>query len=172
MCRYPPRGHGLDRDGTVVRGRHCSAGQACARGRAQACGQRERLGSVAAAHVWIGPLLEPVPYLELSPIDRVIAGGESGPAHRPLDLARVRDIRDRCAVNRAGPTAARVGHLVTARAPPSVTDTGPGHSVYAVIPDASRLSTDSGNSLGQGLGRRPRKVTNPFRALDDRRMTA
>lgn len=95
-----------------------------ARGRAQACGQLERLGSVAAAHVWIGPLLEPVPYLELSPIGWVIPGGESGPAHRPLDLARVRDIRDRCAVNRAGPTAARVGHLVTGRAPPSVTDTG------------------------------------------------
>lgn len=46
------------------------------------------------------------------------------------------------------------------------------HSVYAVSPAASRLSTDSGLSLDQGLGRRPRKVTNPFRALDDRRMTA
>ncbi|MET9788925.1 DUF5131 family protein [Streptomyces canus] len=155
ICRYPPRGHGLDRDGTVVRGRHCSAGQARARGRAPACGQLERLGSVAAAHVWIGPLLEPVPYLELSPIDRVIAGGESGPAHRPLDLARVRDIRDRCAVNRAGPTAARVGLLVTGRAPPSVTDTGPG-----------ALSTQS-SPTRQGF--RPTRVTRSAKDSADAR---
>ncbi|MEU8364933.1 phage Gp37/Gp68 family protein [Nonomuraea sp. NPDC048882] len=42
------------------------------------------------------PLLGPVPSLDLSGIDWVIAGGESGPQHRPLDLAWVRDIRDRC----------------------------------------------------------------------------
>jgi hypothetical protein len=48
----------------------------------------------------------------------------------------------------------------------------PPRSVYAVRPDASRLSTDSGASLRQGFDRRPRKVTNPFRALDDRPMTA
>ncbi|CAM5264905.1 Phage Gp37/Gp68 family protein OS=Streptomyces alboniger OX=132473 GN=CP975_29595 PE=4 SV=1 [Streptomyces alboniger] len=41
------------------------------------------------------PLLGPVPSLELSRIDWVIVGG-GGPAHRPLDLAWVRDIRDRC----------------------------------------------------------------------------
>ncbi|MER5805557.1 DUF5131 family protein [Streptomyces mirabilis] len=40
------------------------------------------------------PLLGPVPSLELSRIDWVIVGGESGPAHRALDLAWVRDIRD------------------------------------------------------------------------------
>jgi protein gp37 len=33
------------------------------------------------------PQLGPVPSLELSRIDWVIVGGESGPAHRPLDLA-------------------------------------------------------------------------------------
>ncbi|MEU0823076.1 DUF5131 family protein [Streptomyces mirabilis] len=42
------------------------------------------------------PLLGPVPSLELSQIDWVIVGGESGPAHRALDLAWVRDIRDQC----------------------------------------------------------------------------
>ncbi|MGW6796675.1 DUF5131 family protein [Streptomyces chartreusis] len=41
------------------------------------------------------PLLGPVPSLELSRIDWVIVGGERGPAHRPLDLGRFRDIRDR-----------------------------------------------------------------------------
>ncbi|HCU94787.1 MAG TPA: hypothetical protein DHU96_19630 [Actinobacteria bacterium] len=42
------------------------------------------------------PLLGPLPSLDLSGIDWVIAGGESGAAHRPVDIAWVRDIRDRC----------------------------------------------------------------------------
>lgn len=42
------------------------------------------------------PLLGRLPSLDLSGIDWVIAGGESGAAHRPVDLAWVRDIRDRC----------------------------------------------------------------------------
>jgi len=43
------------------------------------------------------PLLGPLPSLSLDGIGWVIAGGESGPGCRPLDLAWVRDIRDRCA---------------------------------------------------------------------------
>ena len=43
------------------------------------------------------PLLGPLPSLDLDGIQWVIAGGESGPEHRMLDLAWVRDIRDRCA---------------------------------------------------------------------------
>lgn len=43
------------------------------------------------------PLLGPLPSLDLTGIDWVIAGGESGPGHRPLDLGWVRDLRDRCA---------------------------------------------------------------------------
>jgi protein gp37 len=43
------------------------------------------------------PLLGPLPSLSLDGIGWVIAGGESGPGHRPLDLAWARDIRDRCA---------------------------------------------------------------------------
>lgn len=42
------------------------------------------------------PLLGPLPSLDLTGIDWVIVGGESGPGHRPVDLAWVRDIRDRC----------------------------------------------------------------------------
>jgi protein gp37 len=41
------------------------------------------------------PLLGPLS-LDLSGIHWVIAGGESGPAHRPLDLAWVRGIREQC----------------------------------------------------------------------------
>jgi len=43
------------------------------------------------------PLLGPLPSLDLDGIHWVIAGGESGPEHRTLDLAWARDIRDRCA---------------------------------------------------------------------------
>ena len=42
------------------------------------------------------PLLGPLPGLDLGGIHWVIAGGESGPGCRTLDLAWVRDIRDRC----------------------------------------------------------------------------
>ena len=42
------------------------------------------------------PLLGPLPNLELSGIDWVIVGGESGPGARPIDISWVTDIRDQC----------------------------------------------------------------------------
>ncbi|WP_331747581.1 phage Gp37/Gp68 family protein (plasmid) [Streptomyces sp. NBC_00984] len=42
------------------------------------------------------PLLGPLHGLDLDGIDWVIAGGESGPAHRPLDESLVTSIRDTC----------------------------------------------------------------------------
>jgi protein gp37 len=42
------------------------------------------------------PLLGPLPNLSLDGIDWVIVGGESGPGARPVNLAWVTDIRDRC----------------------------------------------------------------------------
>jgi protein gp37 len=51
----------------------------------------------AAVHfLSLEPLLGPLPSLDLSGIEWVIAGGESGHHHRGLDLDWVRDIRDRC----------------------------------------------------------------------------
>lgn len=44
----------------------------------------------------IEPLLEGLPTLDLTGIDWVIVGGESGPGARPLDPRWVRDIRDHC----------------------------------------------------------------------------
>jgi len=44
----------------------------------------------------VEPLLGPIPDLPLEGIHWVIVGGESGPGHRPLDLAWVREIRDQC----------------------------------------------------------------------------
>lgn len=43
------------------------------------------------------PLLGPLPSLDLSGIDWVIVGGESGHGARPLEADWVREIRDRCA---------------------------------------------------------------------------
>ena len=42
------------------------------------------------------PLLGPLDDLDLTDIDWLIAGGESGPAHRPVRPQWVHDIRDRC----------------------------------------------------------------------------
>lgn len=42
------------------------------------------------------PLLGPLPDLDLSGIDWVIVGGESGPGARPISPAWVIDIRDQC----------------------------------------------------------------------------
>jgi len=42
------------------------------------------------------PLLGPLPNLNLTGIDWVIVGGESGPQARPMDPAWARDIRDQC----------------------------------------------------------------------------
>jgi protein gp37 len=46
------------------------------------------------------PLLGPLPSLDLTSIDWVIVGGESGAGHRMQDLAWARDIRDRCTEQR------------------------------------------------------------------------
>jgi protein gp37 len=43
------------------------------------------------------PLIGPLPRLDLAGIGWVIAGGESGLGHRPVDGEWVRDIRDACA---------------------------------------------------------------------------
>ncbi len=42
------------------------------------------------------PLLSALPSLSLTGIDWVIAGGESGPGARPVDVSWVRQIRDQC----------------------------------------------------------------------------
>jgi protein gp37 len=42
------------------------------------------------------PLLGPLPDLDLSGIDWVIVGGESGPGARSMDANWVRDLRDQC----------------------------------------------------------------------------
>jgi protein gp37 len=42
------------------------------------------------------PLLGPLPSLDLTGIDWVIVGGESGPGARPMDVNWVREIRDQC----------------------------------------------------------------------------
>ncbi len=45
----------------------------------------------------VEPMLGPVPSLDLTNIQWVIVGGESGPGYRPMDHDWARDVRDRCA---------------------------------------------------------------------------
>lgn len=55
-----------------------------------------RRAPAAVRFLSLEPLLGPLPSLDLTGIDWVIVGGESGPRHRPLNLTWVREIRDRC----------------------------------------------------------------------------
>jgi protein gp37 len=56
------------------------------------------LRTVPAAQRFISaePLLGPLETLDLEGIDWLIAGGESGPGHRPVKAEWVRELRDRC----------------------------------------------------------------------------
>ena len=61
----------------------------------------QRADSLRAANVPVRfisaePLLGPLPSLELTGIDQVIVGGESGPSWRSMEAIWVRDLRDRC----------------------------------------------------------------------------
>lgn len=58
----------------------------------------DRLRETPAAIRFISaePLLGPLDGLDLTGIDWLIVGGESGPQHRPMQTEWVRDLRDRC----------------------------------------------------------------------------
>lgn len=58
----------------------------------------DRLRETPAAVRFVSaePLLGPLRSLDLTGIDWLIAGGESGPNARPVEAAWVRDLRDRC----------------------------------------------------------------------------
>ena len=58
----------------------------------------DALRAVPAAirHISAEPLLGPLEGLDLTAIDFVIAGGESGPQRRPPRVEWLRDLRDRC----------------------------------------------------------------------------
>jgi len=58
----------------------------------------DRLREVPAAVRFVSaePLLGPLDGIDMEGIDWLIAGGESGPNHRPIDPYWVSDLRDRC----------------------------------------------------------------------------
>ncbi len=62
----------------------------------------DRLRDVDAAVRFISaePLLGPLEGLDLTDIDWLIAGGESGAGHRPVRAEWVRELRDRCGEDR------------------------------------------------------------------------
>jgi len=61
-------------------------------------GRADYLRKVDAAVRFISaePLLGPLEGLDLTDIHWLIAGGESGPGHRPVNVQWLRDLRDRC----------------------------------------------------------------------------
>ena len=61
--------------------------------------QQLRETSADVKFLSLEPLLGPLPSLDLSGIDWVIVGGESGPGARPMNEEWVREIRDNCIEN-------------------------------------------------------------------------
>jgi protein gp37 len=59
-----------------------------------------RRTGAATKFLSLEPLLGPLPELNLSDIDWVIVGGESGPGARPMDKKWVKCIRDQCSVRK------------------------------------------------------------------------
>lgn len=55
-----------------------------------------RIVPAAVKFISAEPLLGPLDTLDLDGIDWLIAGGESGPGHRPMHAEWVRTLRDRC----------------------------------------------------------------------------
>ena len=55
-----------------------------------------RMSGAQVKFLSIEPLLGPIPEMDLSGIDWVIVGGESGPGARPIEPEWVVDIRDQC----------------------------------------------------------------------------
>lgn len=55
-----------------------------------------RATNAAIKFLSLEPLLGPLPNLDLTDIDWVIVGGESGPGARPMEKSWVLDIRDQC----------------------------------------------------------------------------
>lgn len=61
--------------------------------------ERLRKAPAAVRFLSVEPLLARISLLELTGIDWVIVGGESGPGARPMEADWVRDIRNRCVGN-------------------------------------------------------------------------
>ncbi len=58
--------------------------------------QLRRVPTASVRFLSCEPLLEDLGDIDLTGIDWVITGSESGPGHRPMEEAWVRSLRDRC----------------------------------------------------------------------------
>jgi protein gp37 len=90
-----------------------------------------------AAVRWVSaePLLSGLPSLDLTDIDWVVAGGESGPGARPMHPSWPRELRDRCQEASAAYFFKQHGNYVsTTDCPPETTNVG---AIVAVSLDGS-----------------------------------
>lgn len=72
-----------------------------------------RAAPAAVRFISAEPLLGPLPSLDLTDINWLIAGGESGPGSRPMDLTWVRDLIARCREFGTAPFVKQLGALQT-----------------------------------------------------------
>jgi protein gp37 len=96
------------------------------------------------------PLLEGLPSLDLTDIEWVIVGGESGPGYRPMDHEWARDLRDRC-------DAAEVAFYFKQSAAPrtemGMTLDGVFHEEYPLQHPADRADLGGLPTVGRYVGR-------------------
>ena len=104
------------------------------------------------------PLIGPLDGLSLHGIGWVIAGGESGPGHRPLDPSWVTGIRDRCVESGSALLLQAMG-----RADPEGRRPGAGRE---------HLEPDAAPGRGGSLGRPDHAVADPARWLDGDELAA
>ncbi len=74
-----------------------------------------RAAPAAVRFISAEPLLAPLWSLDLAGIDWLIAGGESGPGARPMDLDWVRHLLERCKASGTAPFVKQLGSVWAAR---------------------------------------------------------
>ena len=74
-----------------------------------------RATPAAVRFLSLEPLLGPLPSLDLTGIDWVIVGGESGPKARPMDLGWARDLIAQCRESGAKPFVKQLGSCWSGR---------------------------------------------------------
>lgn len=93
----PMRSYLRSRYGTIEPPKHIWLGVSVEDGRAKARVDHLRTSPAAVRFLSVEPLIGPIGEVDLTGIHWVIAGGESGPGARPMQIQWAREIRDRCA---------------------------------------------------------------------------
>ena len=130
-----------------------------------------RATPAAVRFLSLEPLLGPLPSLDLTDIDWVIVGGESGPGARPMDPNWAREIRDQCRrapkFRSSSNSGARGG-----RPRPTPASGASARRRLAACSTAARGTTSRCHTNPKGPGKRVIPMTDPYTEAIKRRAEA